>query len=281
MPRTASSAALVSPEWSQQHLDDPRVRFVEVDVDRAAYDVGHIPGAVYWDWSTELIDRVRRDLADHEALASLLSRSGIGAETQVVLYGEDNWYAAWAYWQLSLFGFTNASLVDGGREFWIANDLALTTDVPDHDDTDVVLPEADDSARIYGRDIAARLERDRLLPVDVREADEFAGEMTAPPGYPAIAQRAGHIPGAASVPWSTAVRPDGRFRSVEDLTALYAAAGVTSDREVFTYCGVGVRSSHTWFVLHELLGFPDVRNYDGSWAEWGSMVGVPIERDRP
>ncbi len=277
MPDLASTTPLVSPDWALQHIDDPGVRIVEVDFDRAAYEQGHIPGALAWDWGTQLSDGVRRDMASREALSELLAGSGIGPATHVVLYGEDNWYAAWAFWQLGLYGLGKLSLLDGGRRYWLEHDLPLRTDVPDHPHTTVELQQPDFATRAFLRDIEVRLGEPDLTPVDVRLPVEFDGEATSPPGYPDIAQRAGHIPGAVSVPWEGAVDEDGTFRSADELRTHYAAKGVTGDRDIVTYCGVGVRSSHTWFVLHELLGFRSVRNYDGSWAEWGSVIGMPIE----
>jgi len=277
MPDLASTTPLVSPDRVQQHIGDPGVRIVEVDFDRAAYEQGHIPGALAWDWGTQLSDGVRRDLASREALSELLSDSGVGPATHVVLYGEDNWYAAWAFWQLGLYGVDKVSLIDGGRRYWLEHALPLSTDVPDHPRTTIELPQPDFSTRAFLRDVEARLDESGFTPVDVRLPLEFNGEATSPPGYPDIAQRAGHIPGAVSVPWEGALNEDGRFKSADELRAHYAAKGVTGDQDIVTYCGVGVRSSHSWFVLHELLGFGSVRNYDGSWAEWGSVTGVPIE----
>ncbi|MFV2064537.1 MAG: sulfurtransferase [Chloroflexota bacterium] len=275
------SSALVSPEWARQHLDDPGVRFVEVDFGTESYVRNHLPGAVGWDWNSQLCDGLRRDIAGRESLSRLLSQSGIGPDTQITLYGEDNWYAAWACWQLKLYGVRNVSLIDGGREYWLEHRLPLSTTIPSYHQTEVELPEPDFSTRAFQQDIAAQLGQPDLAMVDVRLPVEYSGEAIAPPGYPDIAQRGGHIPGAVSIPWDHAVHTDGTFKSVDELSAHYAKAGVTDDRDIVTYCGVGVRSSHTWFVLHELLGYPNVRNYDGSWAEWGSLIGAPIEISPP
>jgi thiosulfate/3-mercaptopyruvate sulfurtransferase len=274
--------ALVSPDWALRHLHDPSVRFVEVDVDTTAYDQSHLPGAVGWDWTSQLSDGVRRDIAGREDFQALLRRSGIDRDTTVVLYGDNNdWFAAWAYWQLKLYGHDDVRLLDGGRRYWLDQGFEITTDVPSYAETGYELPEPDFALRAFRDDILPRLGDPALALVDVRSPAEFSGEVISPPGMSETAQRGGHIPGAASIPWSQAVAEDGRFKTPDELRALYAAKGVTADRDVIAYCRIGERSSHTWFVLHELLGFERVRNYDGSWTEWGSMVGVPIERDVP
>ena len=274
----ANPAALVTADWAQQHLDDPGVRVVEVDVDTEAYAQGHLPGAVGWNWATQLSDGIRRDIVSREELSELLSASGIGPDTHVVLYGDnDNWFAAWAYWQLGLHGLTSVSLIDGGRAYWLANGLPLTTDVPSYASTGIQLPEPDFSTRAFQRDLADELGAPDLALVDVRSPAEYAGEVVAPPGMSETAQRAGHIPGAASAPWAQTVNEDGTFKSADALRAHYESKGVTADRDVVAYCRIGERSSHTWFVLHELLGYERVRNYDGSWTEWGSIIGAPIE----
>jgi thiosulfate/3-mercaptopyruvate sulfurtransferase len=269
---------LVSPDWAQARLNDSSVRFVEVDVDTTAYEQSHLPGAVGWNWTTQLADGIRRDIASRDAFEALLRRSGIGADTTVVLYGDNNnWFAAWAYWQLRLFGHRDVRILDGGRNYWLHNALPLTSDVPSHAPTDYRLPEPDFALRAFREDILPRLGDPDLALVDVRSPAEFRGEIVAPPGMPESAQRAGHIPGAASIPWSSAVAEDGRFKTPDELAALYAAAGVTPDKDVVTYCRIGERSSHSWFVLKELLRYERVRNYDGSWTEYGSLIGVPID----
>jgi thiosulfate/3-mercaptopyruvate sulfurtransferase len=279
MTAYANEAALVSPEWAQQHLEDPNVRFVEVDVDTAAYEQSHLPGAVGWNWTTQLSDGVRRDIVSREELSTLLSESGIGPDTHIVLYGDNNnWFAAWAYWQLKLHGLQKVSLLNGGRKYWLDNGLPLTTDVPSHAPTGFQVPEPDFSLRAFQNDVASRLGDAELALVDVRSPAEFSGEIIAPPDMTETAQRGGHIPGAQSIPWGQTVREDGTFKPVEELKALYEPKGVTPDKDVIAYCRIGERSSHSWFVLRELLGYPRVRNYDGSWTEWGSMVNVPIER---
>ncbi|MGO9179691.1 MAG: sulfurtransferase [Candidatus Limnocylindrales bacterium] len=279
VPTAPATRALVSPEWAKAHLDDRDIRFVEVDVDTTAYQQAHLPGAVAWDWTTQLTDQVRRDLASREEIAKLLSASGVGPATRVVLYGDNNdWFAAWAYWQLKLFGWFRVSLLDGGRRYWLDHGYPITTDVPTYPETGIRLPERSFGLRAFRADILPRLGDPGLALVDVRSPAEYTGEVIAPPGMSETAQRGGHIPGAASIPWSQAVADDGRFRAPDELRELYRSKGITPERDIVTYCRIGERSSHTWFVLHELLGYPRVRNYDGSWTEWGSMVGVPIEK---
>ena len=279
VPGYAKDDVLVSADWAKARLDDPSVRFVEVDVDTTAYDQSHIPGAVGWNWTSQLSDGIRRDIASREEFSALLSASGIGPDTTVVLYGDNNnWFAAWAYWQLKLYGHRDVRLLNGGRKYWVDHNLPITTDVPSYPATGYELPDADFSLRAFRDDILPRLDDPALALVDVRSPAEFAGEVIAPPGMTETAQRAGHIPGAASIPWAQTVREDGTFKSADELRALYEAKGVTPDRDVIAYCRIGERSSHSWFVLRELLGFARVRNYDGSWTEWGSMVGMPIER---
>jgi thiosulfate/3-mercaptopyruvate sulfurtransferase len=273
---------LVDADWAVDHLDDPNVRFVEVDVDTAAYDEGHIPGAIAWNWTSQLSDGVRRDIISRDELATLLSDSGIGDGTTIVLYGDNNnWFAAWAYWQLRLFGVDNVKILNGGRKLWLAQGRPTSTDVPTYAPTGIQLSTADFSHRAFRDEVLKHVESGGAL-VDVRSPAEYNGELLAPAALPQEgAQRAGHVPGAANIPWATAVREDGTFRDADELRELYAAKGITEDRDVIAYCRIGERSSHTWFVLHELLGFERVRNYDGSWTEYGSLVGVPIEKAVP
>jgi thiosulfate/3-mercaptopyruvate sulfurtransferase len=273
------SNVLVDADWAKAHLNDANVRFVEVDVDTTAYEQSHIPGAVGWNWTSQLSDGIRRDIASRADFSALLSASGIGPDTTVILYGDNNnWFAAWAYWQLKLYSHADVRIIDGGRKFWLDNGLPLSTDVPAYPATGYQLPEADFALRAFRDDILPRLDDPTLTLVDVRSPAEFNGEIIAPPGMSETAQRAGHIPGAASVPWAQTVRENGTFKSEDELRALYEAKGVTPDKDVIAYCRIGERSSHTWFVLHELLGYRRVRNYDGSWTEYGSLIGVPIEK---
>ena len=273
---------LVDADWAVDHIDDPDVRFVEVDVDTSAYDEGHIPGAIAWNWTSQLSDGVRRDIISREELTKLLSESGIGDATTIVLYGDNNnWFAAWAYWQLRLFGVENVKVLNGGRKLWLAEGRPTSTDVPEYAPTGIQLSTADFSHRAFRDDVLRHVESGGAL-VDVRSPAEFSGELLAPAALPQEgAQRAGHVPGAANIPWATAVREDGTFKDADELRELYAGKGITEDRDVIAYCRIGERSSHTWFVLHELLGFQRVRNYDGSWTEYGSLIGVPIEKPVP
>ncbi len=278
----ATPGALVSAEWAQQHLADPGVRFVEVDVDTSSYEQSHIPGAVAWNWSTQLSDGVRRDIVSREDLARLLSSSGIAQDTHVVLYGDNNnWFAAWAYWQLKLHGWPRLSILDGGRRYWLDNGLPVTIDVPAYPATSVTVGEPDRTLRAFRDDVLTRLGDPGLALVDVRSPAEYNGEVIAPPGMSETAQRAGRIPGAASAPWAQTVNEDGTFKDADALAAHYAGKGVTPDKDVIAYCRIGERSSHSWFVLHELLGYPHVKNYDGSWTEYGSLINVPIEKGVP
>ena len=275
----ATKDALVDSDWALAHLNDANVRFVEVDVDTTAYEQSHIPGAVPWNWTSQLADGIRRDIAGREDFGALLRSSGIGPDTTIVLYGDNNnWFAAWAYWQLKLYGHRDVRILNGGRKYWLDQGLALDVDVPTFAPTGYDLPEPDFGLRAYRDDILPRLGDESLALVDVRSPAEFNGEIIAPPGMSETAQRAGHIPGAASIPWAQTVREDGTFKSAEDLATLYEAKGVTPDKDVIAYCRIGERSSHSWFVLHELLGYKRVRNYDGSWTEYGSLIGVPIEK---
>ncbi len=256
---------------------------MEVDVDTSAYAEGHIPGAVAWNWTSQLSDGVRRDIVSREEFSKLLSESGIGPGTTIVLYGDNNnWFAAWAYWQLKLFGVEDVKILDGGRKYWLAQGLPTTTDVPSYSPTGIELPVVDLSHRAFRDDVLGSIGAAGGALVDVRSPGEYSGELLAPAALPQEgAQRGGHVPGAANIPWATAVREDGTFKDADQLREVYGAKGITPDKDIIAYCRIGERSSHTWFVLHELLGFDRVRNYDGSWTEWGSLVGVPIEKSVP
>jgi thiosulfate/3-mercaptopyruvate sulfurtransferase len=275
---------LVETDWLADHLRDPKVRIVEVDYDPAAnYELGHVPGAVLVDWRKDINDPVRRDLLSAEAATALLQRAGIDPESTVVLYGDfNNWFAAFAFWAFTYYGAKNLTLLNGGRKKWIAEDRPVTKDVPAPARGRWEARAPDAKLRAFLDDVRAVLPEVRagkVSLVDVRGPKEFSGEITAPPEYPTEhAQRGGHIPGAKNIPWAQAVREDGTFKSREELEELYRAKGVTGHGPVITYCRIGERSSHSWFVLHYLLGYPDVRNYDGSWTEWGNLVRTPIEK---
>ncbi|MCL6598049.1 MAG: sulfurtransferase [Alicyclobacillus macrosporangiidus] len=271
--------ALVSTDWVAAHKDDPNVRLVEVDVDTSAYDSGHIEGAIAWNWTTQLNDPVRRDILSRDQLEALLGQSGITRNTLIVLYGDNNnWFAAYAYWQLKIFGHEHVKLMNGGRKKWELEGRPLVKDVPQVQPVTYQAQEPDFTIRAKQPDVAATIGQSGYALVDVRSPQEYTGEVIAPPGMTETAQRGGHIPGAINIPWAQAVNEDGTFKSPEELRALYQSKGVTPDKDVITYCRIGERSAHTWFVLRELLGYPKVRNYDGSWTEWGSMVGTPIEK---
>lgn len=272
---------LVDTDWVASHIDDPAYRLVEVDEDTTAYAGGHIRNAIAWHWKDDLHDGLRRDFLDQDALRDLLGRSGVGPETTVVLYGgNNNWFATYAYWVLRYKGFDRVRLVDGGRKKWELEDRELVTEVPSPAAADPgALGPVRDELRAYRDDVIAHLDAAGNTFVDVRSPAEFSGEVLAPPHLPQEqAQVPGHIPGAANVPWASTARDDGSFKSDDELTALYDNVGVTRDTDVIAYCRIGERSSHSWFVLHELLGYEKVRNYDGSWTEYGSLVGVPVER---
>jgi len=273
---------LVSTDWVAQHLSDESIRLVEVDVDTTAYESGHIPGAIGFNWQTQLQHRVRRDIISREEFEQLLSESGISNDHTVILYGDNNnWFAAYAFWLFSIYGHEKLYLMDGGRKKWLAEGRPLTTDVPRYPRTRYQAEEPDWTLRAYSAQVMQAIGNPQVALVDVRSPQEFTGEVIAPSGMTETAQRGGHIPGAVNIPWAQAVNEDGTFKTVDELRALYASKGVTPDKEVIAYCRIGERSSHTWFVLRHLLGYPHVRNYDGSWTEWGNLVGAPIERDQP
>lgn len=279
MAEYAHPEYLVETEWVAQHLDDPHVRIVESNEDALLYDTGHIPGAVRVDWFTTLQHPVRRDFLTKEEFEALCSSLGISNDTTVVFYGDkSNWFAVYAFWLFEYYGHEKRKVMNGGRARWVAENRPLTTEVPSYPPTTYRAKEPDASIRAFRDDVMRHIQ-ERLPLVDVRSPKEFTGELLHMPGYPQEgAQRGGHIPGAVNIPWAQAVDEDGRFKSPEALRELYQSRGITPDKEIIAYCRIGERSSHTWFVLKYLLGYPKVRNYDGSWTEWGNLVGAPIEK---
>jgi thiosulfate/3-mercaptopyruvate sulfurtransferase len=277
-PATASDV-LVTTEWVAQHATDSSVRVVEVDVDAAAYDQGHVPGAAGWNWSSELCDTLTRDVVPAAALEALLGRSGIDNGTIIVLYGDNNnWFAAWAFWQLKMYGHRDVRIMDGGRKKWITEGRELSTETPKFAAKTYNAAAPDNSLRAFLPEVQEAMKKKSAAMVDVRGPQEFTGEILAPPGLPETCQRGGHIPGAKNIPWGKNCNDDGTFKSVEELRTMYAAQGITADTPVIAYCRIGERSSLTWFVMKHLLGFEHVKNYDGSWTEWGNLVGAPVEK---
>jgi thiosulfate/3-mercaptopyruvate sulfurtransferase len=272
---------LVETDWVAQHSGHPTTRLVEVDVDTTAYESGHIAGAVGWNWHTDLQRRPVRDIPSPEEWAALLARAGIVNYTTVVLYGDNNnWFAAFAYWLFKLFGHEDVRLMNGGRTKWIDEGRELTTEVPSVTPVTYHVERVDTSLRALRDEVRATLAGHGAALVDVRSPGEFNGTLLAPENLPQEgAQRGGHIPTAQNIPWATAVAEDGTFKSASELRQIYGGKGITPHRAVIAYCRIGERSAHTWVVLHELLGYPNVRNYDGSWTEWGSLVGAPIEAE--
>jgi thiosulfate/3-mercaptopyruvate sulfurtransferase len=278
----AHPEVLVTTEWLQDHLADDSVRILEVDYDpSSAYELGHIPGSVLVDWKRDINDTLRRDILSREQYERLMSRVGATHDTTLVLYGDmRNWFAAFAFWTFAIYGHDDIRLLNGGRRKWFEEGRPTTEDVPTFPSTQYRAADADTSLRAFLPDVRKVIGGDDFNLVDVRSPAEFKGEISAPPEYSNEgAQRAGHIPGAANIPWAQAIQDDDTFKSVDELRQLYAAQGITGDNPVITYCRIGERSSHTWFVLRYLLGFPTVSNYDGSWSEWGNSVGVPVERE--
>ena len=275
----AHPEVLVETDWLASRRSDPSIRIVEVDVDTSAYDIGHIPGAIAWSWTTQLCDTLRRDILPKEQLEALLAKSGIRPETTIVLYGDSsNWFAAWAFWQLKIYGHKDVRILNGGRKKWLAEGREVTEEVPSYPATQYKAQDADLSVRAFLPQVQEAVGKRAASLIDVRSPQEFTGEILAPPGLPETCQRGGHIPGARNVPWGKACNEDGTFRSFDELRQLYAAEGVNGSRPIIAYCRIGERSSHTWFVLKYLLGLPNVVNYDGSWTEWGNLVGAPVER---
>ncbi len=280
--KVAHPESIVETSWVAEHLNDKNLALVEVDVDTRAYEQGHIPGAVGWNWSTQLNDTLRRDILNKEQFQKLMGESGITRNTTVILYGDNNnWFATFAFWLLKMYGHRRAKIMNGGRQKWSNEGRPMTTEVPRPERRIYRASDPDPSIRAT-RDYILSLvsNRNNIGLVDVRSPDEFSGKLLAPPNLPQEgSQRGGHIPGAINVPWATAVnQADGTFKSVDELKKIYGDKGITADKEIIAYCRIGERSSHTWFVLTQILGYNKVRNYDGSWTEYGSIVGAPIER---
>jgi thiosulfate/3-mercaptopyruvate sulfurtransferase len=273
------SDVLVDADWVEAHLDDPGIVIVEVDEDTSAYDKNHIRGAIRLDWRKDLQDPVRRDFVDKEQFERLLSERGVGNDDTVILYGgNNNWFAAYAYWYFRYYGHSNVKLLDGGRKKWELDSRALTADVPSRQATTYQASGPDDDIRAFRDEVLASIGKKNLI--DVRSPDEFSGKLLAPAHLPQEqSQRGGHVPTAKNIPWSKAANDDGTFKSDDELRQLYGDAGIEFGKETIAYCRIGERSAHTWFVMHELLGETSVKNYDGSWTEYGSLVGVPIEKD--
>jgi thiosulfate/3-mercaptopyruvate sulfurtransferase len=275
-----ATEVLVTTDWLAEHLTEPGIVVAEVDENPDVYEEGHIRGAVKLHWRDDLQDKVIRDVVSKEEFERLLGERGISNDTSIVLYGDkNNWFAAYAYWYLKIYGHDDVRLLDGGRQKWIEEGRELTTDPAAPTAATYVAKERDESIRVRRDEVLAGLDDSAIALVDVRSPQEFSGELVAPPGYEQEgASRTGHIPRAQSIPWATAVRDDGTFKGTDELEEIYAAKGITADKEVRAYCRIGERSAHTWFVLRELLGYENVKNYDGSWTEWGNLVDVPIEK---
>jgi thiosulfate/3-mercaptopyruvate sulfurtransferase len=275
----AANPVLVTTDWVKEHATDAGVRVVEVDVDTTAYDQGHVPGAAGWNWTTELCDTVVRDIVPAQKLEALLGKTGIDNATTIVLYGDNNnWFAAWAFWQLKVYGHADVRIMDGGRKKWLAETRDLTTDKPSFPARTYKAGAPDLSIRAFLPEVQQAVAGRKAALVDVRSPQEFTGEILSPPGLPETCQRGGHIPGAKSIPWGKNCNEDGTFKSVDDLKALYAGQGISGDGPVIAYCRIGERSSLTWFAMKYLLGFKNVKNYDGSWTEWGNLVGAAVEK---
>ncbi|MCC6177250.1 MAG: sulfurtransferase [Chloroflexi bacterium] len=276
----AHPEVLVETDWLAEHLNDQNLRIVEADEDILLYEQGHVPGAVKLDWLVDVQDPLSRDFVDKAGFEQLMSRWGIANDTTVVFYGDkNNWYAAYSFWLFRYYGHEKALIVNGGRAKWIAEGRALTRDVPSFPATTYTAREPDPKLRAYRDDVLKTLSDQGCALIDVRSPAEYTGEKLHMEGYPQEgAMRGGHVPGAKNIPWGTAANENGTFKSAEELRQIYGARGITPDRQVIAYCRIGERSAHTWFVLTQLLGYPEVRNYDGSWTEWGSLVRVPIEK---
>ena len=279
MAEYAYPDTLVSTDWVEKHANDDNVRVVEVDVDTKAYDEGHVPGAIAWAWNSQLSDQVRRDILSREQFEELMASAGVKPETTLVIYGDNNnWFAAWALWQAKIYGHKDVRLMNGGRKKWLSEGRELSTETPHPARTSYRAKDADLSLRAFLPQVQRASEHGSAGLVDVRSPQEYTGEILAPPGLPETCQRGGHVPGARSIPWGKACNEDGTFKSADDLRALYRGEGIDGSKPVIAYCRIGERSSHTWFVLKYLLGLSDVKNYDGSWTEWGNLVAANVER---
>ena len=277
----AHPEVLVDTSWTEDHLKDPNVRIAEVDYDpKANYHLGHIPGSVLFDWKKDINDPLRRNIISKESCEELLKKSGINQDTTLLLYGDfNNWFAAFAFWVFKYYGYQDVRIINGGRKKWLEEDRSIEKTIPTYPTGNFKGSNPDEKIRTYLNQVSESLKNNQSILVDVRSPAEFTGEVTAPAEYPTEhAQRGGHIPSAINIPWGKAVNEDGTFKSLEDLMKLYKENGVLPEKEVISYCRIGERSSHTWFVLKYLLGYPDVKNYDGSWTEWGNMIGNPIEK---
>src|ERR1700722_10047774 len=275
MQTYAHPETLVSTAWLAEHASDPGVRIAEVDVDTKAYQEGHIPGAIAWAWNSQLCDTVRRDILSKQQFEELMASSGITPDATVVIYGDNNnWFAAWALWQAKIYGHRDVRLMDGGRKKWLTQGRALSTEAPQVKSTAYKAAEPDLSLRAFLPQVQAAVAARSAGLVDVRSPQEFSGEILVPPGLPETCQRGGHIPGARSIPWGKACNEDGTFKSADELRQLYGFEGIDGTKPVITYCRIGERSSHSWYVLKYLLGFDKITNYDGSWTEWGNLVGA-------
>ena len=278
----AHPEVLVDTQWVADHMNDQEVRIAEVDYDPTAnYNLGHVPGAVLFDWKKDINDPVTRNIFSRQTCEDLLQRAGVNNNTILVLYGDfNNWFAAFAFWAFKYYGFKDLRLMNGGRKKWLEEDRPISKDIPQYQRGNFKATEPDKSIRVFLNQVKEALDKENIAMVDVRSPKEFTGEILAPPEYPTEhAQRGGHIPGASNIPWSQAVKDDdGTFKSVEELKQIYHSKGIVPEKEIIAYCRIGERSSHTWFVLKYLLGYPNVKNYDGSWTEWGNMVDNPIEK---
>ncbi len=279
----ANPEVLVDTQWVENHIQDSNVRIAEVDYDpKSNYFLGHIPGAVLFDWREDINDPISRNILSRQACEKLLSeKAGINEDSILVLYGDfNNWFAAFAFWVFKYYGFKDVKIMNGGRKKWLEEDRAINKDIPSYSNGNFKAKDPDENIRTYLNYVSKSIDKQNsIVLVDVRSPPEFSGEITAPAEYPTEhAQRGGHIPGAVNIPWAKAVNEDGTFKSPEELRKLYQEKGITSEKEIISYCRIGERSSHTWFVLKYLLGYPHVKNYDGSWTEWGNMIGKPIEK---